>query len=81
MDQIENARKAIAELAAEGNSTAMAAIRTLWPEIKSALDAGAKRKDVVAKLNASGIQVTLSAFDSCVRRLREADVVQKTSQT
>src|SRR5215467_12579539 len=67
----ENARTRLAALREKKPPTKAARIRSLWPEIKAALDNGHNLKSISECLAADGIAVTFRELSVYVGRLRK----------
>ena len=67
----ENARTRLAALREKKPQTKAARIRSLWPEIKAALDNGHNLKSISECLAADGITVTFRELSVYVGRLRK----------
>jgi hypothetical protein len=67
----ENARTRLAALREKKPPTKAARIRSLWPEIKAALDNGHSLKSISECLAADGIAVTFRELSVYVGRLRK----------
>ena len=50
--------------------TVTARLRALLPDIEVALQSGAKHADIIKLLHAYGLEITLSTFQTTLRRLR-----------
>ena len=63
-------RRALEKLTAEGPGTKTALIRSLLPEIETALVSGKTRKQVWQRLADEGLDVSYKTFHTIVRRAR-----------
>ena len=70
----ENARTRLAALREKRPPTKAARIRSLWPEIKAALDNGHNLKSISECLAADGIAVTFRELSVYVGRLRKKPI-------
>jgi hypothetical protein len=70
----ENARTRLAALREKKPPTKAARIRSLWPEIKAALDNGHNLKSISECLAADGIAVTFRELSVYVGRLRKKTI-------
>jgi hypothetical protein len=70
----ENARTRLAALREKKPPTKAARIRSLWPEIKAALDNGHNLKSISECLAADGIAVTFRELSVYVGRLRKKPI-------
>ncbi len=68
----ENARTRLAALREKKPRTKAAQIRSLWPEIKAALDEGHSLQDIAECLAADGITVSVRSLSVYVGRLRKS---------
>lgn len=68
----ENARTRLAALREKKPPTKAAQIRSLWPEIKAALDNGHSLKAISDCLSADGIAVSVRSLSVYVGRLRKS---------
>jgi hypothetical protein len=73
----ENARTRLAALREKKPPTKAAQIRSLWPEIKAALDNGHSLKAIAECLAADGISVSVRSLSVYVERIRRSSVVTK----
>ena len=70
----QNARTRLAALREKKPPTKAAQIRSLWPEIRTALDNGHSLKAVCECLAADGIVVSVQSLGSYVARIRRKSV-------
>ena len=73
----ENARTRLAALREKKPPTKAAQIRSLWPEIKAALDSGHSLQDIAECLAADGIAVNVRSLSVYFGRLRNNPTATK----
>ena len=70
----ENARTRLAALREKKPQTKAAQIRSLWPEIKAALDNGHSLKAIAECLAADGIAVSVRSLSAYVGRIQKISI-------